>query len=405
MISVSSSGASFRGLAAYLRLGRSGEELGRVAWSAERNLPTDDIELAGKIMRETAAQNRRVQEPVYHFVLSFDRRDAVSRSDMERIVDRVLAAHKLSEHQALLVAHKDRSHAHIHVMVNRVHPDTLRAWDRWHDMVVTQRVLREEERNLGLRVIPGRLTPVVGRSPAIEAELAASLRLSDTRPRADVSLLERARERLSDWRRATSWADLAKRLDVAGLWVEARERGAVVTDGERHVRASQVAPDCSGPALAKRFGEPVPRAPTPDHGRIMEVRDAVTKHGQALAADRAAAEAETALAGARHWFNVLDAALTRADGAWQDFDRALRQVWPDVTDREKVRAAFARISTHSSPSAAREAFRATLEPVTEQRGWRSLGSIVFPATESTTRNVASAIVEAGSRALDAERDS
>jgi len=31
---------------------------------------------------------------------------------------------KWQEHQALLVAHEDKSHAHVHVMLNVVHPET-----------------------------------------------------------------------------------------------------------------------------------------------------------------------------------------------------------------------------------------------------------------------------------------
>lgn len=75
MIAVSSKGQSFRALASYLAAGRTGEERDRVDWSSARNLPTDDPELAGVFMRATAAQNVRVERPVYHLVLSFDPHD------------------------------------------------------------------------------------------------------------------------------------------------------------------------------------------------------------------------------------------------------------------------------------------------------------------------------------------
>ena len=81
MIGVSSSNKSFRVLARYLSEGRTGEEQNRVAWVASRNLPTDDPELAARIMRATAGQNVRVKEPVYHLALSFDPGDAVDRAE------------------------------------------------------------------------------------------------------------------------------------------------------------------------------------------------------------------------------------------------------------------------------------------------------------------------------------
>ena len=157
MIAMSHSAKSFGTLADYLANGRSGEESERVAWSASRNLPTADPELAGKIMRATAAQNVRVKDPVYHLTLSFDPGDAVDRAAMEHVVDRVIAALDLHGHQVLIVSHRDRGHPHMHLLINRVHPETGRVWNRWQDRAIIQEVLREEERALGLRKVPGRL--------------------------------------------------------------------------------------------------------------------------------------------------------------------------------------------------------------------------------------------------------
>ena len=162
MIAVSSSGKSFRALAAYLASGRTGEERDRVAWSVARNLPTDRPELAATFMRATAAQSAKVEKPVYHVVLSFDPADMPNRAAMERVADRVLNRLGLAEHQAVIVAHSDRSHAHVHILVNRVHPELGRAWERWKDQPIIQQVLREEEQALGLRPVQGSLTLDVG---------------------------------------------------------------------------------------------------------------------------------------------------------------------------------------------------------------------------------------------------
>src|SRR5688500_17170758 len=153
MIAMSSSARNFGALAQYLAKGRSGDEPERVAWSASRNLPTDDPELAGKIMRATAAQNVRVKQPVYHLALSFDPSDQVDRIAMERVADRVIAALELQGHQILIVSHRDRGHPHMHLLVNRVHPETGLVWNRWQDRAVIQQVLREQEEALGLRIV------------------------------------------------------------------------------------------------------------------------------------------------------------------------------------------------------------------------------------------------------------
>lgn len=180
MIGVSSSGRSFKALGRYLVEGRNREAEGRVAWSSARNLPTNDPELAAKIMRATAAQNVRTSQPVYHLVLSFDPRDQVSREQMERIADRVLGELRLREHQVLIVAHADREHAHMHLLINRVHPDTGKMWDRWQDFPRIQRVLREEERALGLRAVE---TQVAEREKARQEKRTEQLELVGTEDR------------------------------------------------------------------------------------------------------------------------------------------------------------------------------------------------------------------------------
>ena len=214
MIAVTSSGRSFRALSVYLARGHSGREHGRVAWTSPRNIPIDDPELAGKLMRATAAQNTRVVKPVYHLAISFDRRDQVSREQMEQVVDKVLDRLGLREYQAILVAHRDREHAHVHVLVNRVHPETGRAWERWKDRPIIEQVLREEERALDLRQINGRLAPVPGREPPewiaatglVNGERRATLR-SETEP-----FIEHVRTHVPALRKSTNWSEFEQAL-------------------------------------------------------------------------------------------------------------------------------------------------------------------------------------------------
>jgi Relaxase/Mobilisation nuclease domain len=208
MIGVSSSNKSFRVLARYLSEGRTGEEQNRVAWVASRNLPTDDPELAARIMRATAGQNVRVKEPVYHLALSFDPGDAVDRAAMERVADHVLETLGLQEHQVLIVAHADREHAHMHLMVNRVHPETGKVWSRWQDYPAIQRVLREEEEALGLRRVPGRSSERSASGGEVTKGLADDLQMYER-------LVEVGRERYNgELEVAAAQARLA-RLDAA----------------------------------------------------------------------------------------------------------------------------------------------------------------------------------------------
>ena len=273
MIAVSSKGQRFATLARYLVAGRSGEERNRVAWTTARNLPSDDPELAGKIMRATAEQSARVEQPVYHLVLSFDPSDPVDRAAMERVADRVLGRLRLHEHEAVYVSHRDREHPHMHLLVNRVHPETGRTWEMSFDYRAIQEILREEERALGLREVPGRYD----RSNHAERELGdgrgadrgdsqggdgpagapperRAVALREKLRASEADFVERLRAHVPALRAAPSWAELEAVLAQRGLRVERERRILMITDDQQRVTASRVAPDLAMGRLEARFG-------------------------------------------------------------------------------------------------------------------------------------------------------
>ena len=102
-------GIGFKGLAAYLERGELDRmDPDRVDWIESRNLPTRDPETAACLMSATARDSERVRKPVYHLSISFDPGDAVDRETMRRVADRTLRDLGLQEHQAVILAHKDR---------------------------------------------------------------------------------------------------------------------------------------------------------------------------------------------------------------------------------------------------------------------------------------------------------
>jgi hypothetical protein len=246
-------GHGFKGLLAYLEKGKDGANPERVEWLETRNLPTRDPEAAARIMAATARQGRAA-EPVYHFSISFDPGDPADREAMRRVADRVLHDLGLHEHQTVLVAHGDTLHPHVHVAVNRVHPETTRAWETWKDWPRIERSLRSQEVETGLRVVPGRLAPVPERvregrvdtgpsAPARRPERGGEVFVREVRECAAVVFSS-----------AKSWAELERGLADHGLRVRVNGRGLSVTDGKREVKASDVARAYSRGKLEARFG-------------------------------------------------------------------------------------------------------------------------------------------------------
>ena len=349
MIATTSSGPRFAALARYLLHGRSGVEPERVAWTASRNLGTDNPELAAALMQATANQNVRVERPVYHLTINFAPDDPVTPEQMRAAADRVLVDLGLAEHQALLVAHQDRAHPHVHVMVNRVHPETGRAWERWQDRPQIEHALRELERELGLRQVAGRLYQLKGLELPERALLTNGERREVART-GEPAFPDRVRAYLPELRAARSWAELEQTLDDHGLRLERKGQGLVMTDGERQVKASRVARDLSLARLEQKFGVPCPgrekeRAlQEPISADVAQLREALPEYERITTLEHDRQRATDDLAALRQQLYDLNSALEALPPAEKDFDRLLATVYRNpVTAHASFRAAAASV--------------------------------------------------------------
>lgn len=255
MIGSSTTGRGFGGLQRYLLEGDRHAPQDRVAWTATRHLAATDPELAAVQMRATAAQAPRVQKPVFHLVLSAPPGEELDRATWEKIAERVLTHLELADHQALLVAHDDTDHTHLHLMINRVHPERLRAWRDSFSHRRIQKALRHLERDLGLREVPGTLYQLPDQTRPDRSQTRSSGERQQAERTGEPAAVDRFRRDLRDhFLEARSWADLEARLAEHGVRLKPRGRGLVVTDGESQVKASRIHRRASIHQLEKRFG-------------------------------------------------------------------------------------------------------------------------------------------------------
>ncbi len=143
---INSLGRSFAGAAAYCLHDsptpddRSPETSERVGWADTRNLATFRPERAARLMAATAKAapdlkrlagaargGRKLAKPVLHYSLSWAQDETPDKREMSRAVDGSLEALGLEGHEALVVAHDDTRHPHVHVVANRVDPETGKA--------------------------------------------------------------------------------------------------------------------------------------------------------------------------------------------------------------------------------------------------------------------------------------
>ena len=146
VVKMSSPGRSFGGVADYClhdpRMpgeAHHPESAERVEWTETRNLATSEGERAARIMAATAeaapdlkhlaggaATGRKLEKPVCHYSLSWAKDERPDRQEMKRAEAESLKALGMERHQALVVSHRD-GQPHVHVIANRVDPESGKA--------------------------------------------------------------------------------------------------------------------------------------------------------------------------------------------------------------------------------------------------------------------------------------
>ncbi len=258
-----SGGRGFHGLVRYLMDGsRENPNPDRVAWAMTRNLLNDDPDLAIRTMRATASRSTRCEKPVYHLVISWRHDENPTDPMMWRVADTTLADLGLDEHQALYVAHKDTDHRHLHIVLNRIHPDSHKAWNRGKDWPKIEISLRRQAEAMGLAYVPGRhndpeafgLKP---RRPA-NAEYQSKVRHGEPPPAARWGLDEiacRRRELAPLFEQAGSWGDLSALLAVHGVRLERKGQGLILLDDMGSMKLSEMGKSIRLRELETRFNE------------------------------------------------------------------------------------------------------------------------------------------------------
>ncbi|PKR48446.1 relaxase/mobilization nuclease domain-containing protein [Thalassospira marina] len=259
---------SFRASALYLAGLVKGLSPDRVEFVERRNLHTDNPRAAAAVMDATAAQSKRCKQPAYHFIITFDPKDAaagkVTPEVKRKVAQQVIERMGLSEHQLMVYSHKDTDHPHMHFLVNRIHPAMHVAYDRHQDGRRLTGIVHELAREHGLNILRnreyerqlGRDMEEQGLQPTDADYWQARRDGRETRSRFGEEEVSHLREVLyADFRGAENWADLSQRLAAKGITMERKGQGLILTDGEREAKLSDMGKGVRFRTLEERFGE------------------------------------------------------------------------------------------------------------------------------------------------------
>lgn len=263
--------SSFGTLAHYIagdKLDRSTGEILRS--SADVRCETNCLSLrtASAEMRAAAEANGRVKDPVYHCVISW--REGEQPTDQQAFAAAAAAQKSLGMegHQYVFAIHRDTDNTHVHMMLNRVHPETGAAVYPLRDFLTLDKCMREVELAQGWQHDAG---PHAVRDGKIIRERKGA----DQAP--GLPTAARNFETFSGGQSLTRYAqsvapEVVAALDQAATWrtlhselqrrgLEIREAGqgfkiyAVGDDKQPPIKASDMAGELGGGKLKKRLGD------------------------------------------------------------------------------------------------------------------------------------------------------
>ncbi|MGS0741461.1 relaxase/mobilization nuclease domain-containing protein [Glaciimonas sp. GG7] len=96
-------------------------------------------------MNATAAQNSRVKDAAYHYILSWPEHERPSFESIFEAARHSLKALNLQDHQYMLAIHGNTDNLHCHIGVNRVHPITFKSQHLPFAQRTLHRAARESE--------------------------------------------------------------------------------------------------------------------------------------------------------------------------------------------------------------------------------------------------------------------
>lgn len=217
------------------------------------NCQTDDPADAAEIIMATQARNTRSKaEKTYHLVYSFPPGEQPDLETLHAIEDELCEAIGYGDHQRISAVHQDTDHLHVHVAINKVHPETLRNVSTLQDQPRLMAACERLEIEYGLT----RTNHGLESDEPEKARANARVQAAEAH-RGEATLLgQLQRDIVPVLREAVSWQGVHDVLAGHGLEIRKRGNGLVIGSDEAGIwcRASSAGRDLSKGRLEARLG-------------------------------------------------------------------------------------------------------------------------------------------------------
>ena len=235
----------------------------KIAYTGGRGFIGDSFICHQAEMTALAEDATKSTNPITHWMMSWKQGEKPSSAQVDQAIDILMSELELKDHQVIYALHQDTDNIHLHLAVNRVHPDTLKVIKSGggFDIDIAQRAIAKIEDLQGWqREDRGRYQVVDGQTKRVQhpakltpapGQIAQQIESHQGIKSAERIAIETGAGLI---RAAYSWDDLHDSLADRGMRYEQYGTGAYLYVGETKLKASSAGRDCSLPQVQKRLG-------------------------------------------------------------------------------------------------------------------------------------------------------
>lgn len=210
------------------------------------NCVSTELPLALREIAATQQLNTRAQsDRTYHLLISFRAGEHPDAQTLKAIEERFCTELGFNGHQRISVVHRDTGNLHVHVAINKIHPEHLTIRDPKADYRIRSKLCAVLEQELGLAKDRHEARERHGPSNDMEAMSG------------EQSFRSWIAQYAQNFLEAASWQEFHEIADAHGVTLQIRANGFVFIDKESGAaaKASGVHRRLARPALEARLGK------------------------------------------------------------------------------------------------------------------------------------------------------
>ncbi|ABX51826.1 Relaxase/mobilization nuclease family protein (plasmid) [Shewanella baltica OS195] len=251
--------SDFANLANYITDQQS--KIERVGYIAFNNCESANIDMAISEILAVQQMNTRTQnDKTYHLIVSFRHGENPSNEVLEDIELNICKTLGFEEHQRVSAVHYDTDNTHMHIAINKIHPEKLTIHEPFKAYKKLSDTCRDLEIKHGLEV-----------DNHMTHQLSSSAKASDMEHHSGIESLVGWIKRIcfEDMKAATNWEELHKVMEFNGLTLQKKGNGLVIgsIDSGVYIKASTLDRKFTKSTLESTLG-----AFEPPEGEVLQTR-------------------------------------------------------------------------------------------------------------------------------------